>query len=70
MGLDGQRQVRAILPPGKTRYQLYKRPGGYQSRSVLVWKISSPLGFDPWTVRPVVSRYTGCAIPPHDFECV
>jgi len=32
--------------------------GGPQGRSVLVWKISPPLGFDPRTVQPVASRYT------------
>jgi len=25
-------------------------------------KISSPLGFESWTVRPTLSRYTDCAI--------
>jgi hypothetical protein len=24
-----------------------------------------PPGFDPWTVHPVASRYTDCAIPAH-----
>jgi len=46
------------LPPGKTRYPLYKRLGGPQGRSGQVRKISPPLGFDPWTVQPVASRYT------------
>jgi hypothetical protein len=47
-----------FLPPGKTRCPLYRRLGGPQSRSGQVWKISSPLGFDPRTVHPVASRYT------------
>ena len=46
------------LPPGKTRYPLYKRVGGPQGRSGQVRKISPPPGFDPRTVQPVVSRYT------------
>ena len=46
------------LPLGKIRYPLYRRLGGPQGRSGQVWKISSPLGFDPWTVQPVASRYT------------
>jgi len=40
------------LPPGKTRYQLYKRLGGPQGRSGHVRKISPPPGFDPRTVHP------------------
>jgi len=46
------------LPPGKTRYPLYRRLGGPQGRSGQVRKISPPLGFDPRTVQPVASRYT------------
>ena len=34
----------ATLPPGNTRYPLYRRLGGPQSRSGLVWKISPPTG--------------------------
>ena len=46
------------LPPGKTRYPLYRRLGGPQGRSGQVRKISPPPGFDPRTVQPVASRYT------------
>jgi hypothetical protein len=52
------------LPPGKTRYPSYRRLGGSQDRSGLVRKISPPPGFDPRTVRPVVSRYTDSATRP------
>ena len=41
------------LPPGKTRYSLYRRLGGPQGRSGQVWIISPPPGFDPRTVQPV-----------------
>jgi len=41
------------LPPGKTRYPLYRRQGGPQGRSGQVRKISSPTGFGPRTVQPV-----------------
>jgi len=34
------------LPPGKTRYPLYRRLGGTQGRSGEVRKISPPPGFD------------------------
>jgi len=58
MGVGGQRHAPAVLLPGKTRYPLYKRLGGPQTRSGRVRKISSPPGFDPRTVQPVASRYT------------
>jgi hypothetical protein len=48
----------AALPPGKTRYPLYRRLGGPQGRSGWMRKISSPPEFDPRTVQPVESRYT------------
>ena len=46
------------LPPGKTRYSLYRRLGGSQGRYGQVRKISPSPGFDPRTVQPVASRYT------------
>ena len=52
------------LPPGKTRYPLYRRLGGPQGRSGQVWKISPPPEFDPRTVQPVASRYTDWATRP------
>ena len=65
MGLGGQRHAPAALPPGKTRYPLYRRLGGPQGRSGRVRKISPPPGFDPRTVQPVASRCTDCAVPAH-----
>ena len=47
-----------FLPPGKTRYPLYRRLGGPQGRSGQVRKISATPGFDPRTAQPVASRYT------------
>jgi len=55
------------LPPGKTRYPLYRRLGGPQGWSEQVRKISPPPGFDPRTVQPVASRYTNCATRPTLF---
>ena len=46
------------LPPGKSRYPLYRRMGGPQVRSGQVRKISPPPRFDPRTLQPVASRYT------------
>ena len=40
-----------VLPPGKTRYPLYRRLGGPQGRSGQVRKISPPVGFDPRTLN-------------------
>jgi hypothetical protein len=50
------------LPPGKTRYPLYRRLDGPQGRSGRVRKIPPP-GFDPRTVQPVASLYADWAIP-------
>ena len=52
------------LPPGKTRYPLYRRLGGPQGRSGQVRKISPPPGFDARTAQPVASRYTDYATRP------
>ena len=63
MDVGGQRHVPATLPPGKTRYPLYRRLGGTHGRSGRVQKILPPPGFDPQTVQLVASRYTDCATP-------
>jgi hypothetical protein len=65
MGVGGQRHFPAYLPPGMTRYPLYRRLGRPHGRSGRVLKISPPPGFDPQTVQLVASRYTGYAIPAH-----
>ena len=44
MGVCGQRHVPAALPPGNTRYPLYRRLGGPQGRCGRVRKISPPTG--------------------------
>jgi hypothetical protein len=53
-GVGCQHHALAALPPGKTRYPLYRRLGGPHSRSGRVRKISPPPGFDPRTIQPVV----------------
>ena len=68
MRLAGQRHAPAALPPGKTRYRLYRRLGGPHSRSGRVRKTSSPSGFDSRTVQPLASRYTVWAIPTHERQ--
>jgi len=52
------------LPPGKTRYPLYRRLGGSQDRSGQVRKISPPPGLDPRTVQRVAICYTDWATRP------
>jgi len=49
-GVGCQRQALTALPPGKTRYPLYRRLGGPQGRSELVRKISPPP--DTWIRSP------------------
>jgi hypothetical protein len=66
--VGGQGQALTALLPGKTRYPLYRRLGGSQSRSGRVRKISPPVEFDPRTIQPVASRYTDPAIPTHPVE--
>ena len=44
MGVDGQRHASAALPPGKTRYPLYRWVGGPQGWSGRMQKISPPTG--------------------------
>ena len=58
------------LPPGKTRYPLYRRLGGPHGRSGQVRKISPQPGFDPRTVQPVASRYTDWATRPALYEYI
>jgi hypothetical protein len=63
MGVGSQRHAPAALPPGMTRYPLYRRLDIPQGRSGLVLKISPPPGFDPRTVQLVASRFTDYDIP-------
>ena len=63
MGVGSQCYALATLPPGKTQYPLRRRLGGPQDHSGWVWKVSPPLGLDPWTVQPLASRCTDYAIP-------
>jgi len=58
MEVGGQRHAPAALPPGKTRYPLYRRLGGPQGRSERLQKISPLSGFDHQTIQAVGSRYT------------
>ena len=52
------------LPPGKTRYPLYRRLGGPQFRSGRAEKLAPP-GFDPRTVQPVTQSLYRLSFPAH-----
>ena len=56
------------LPPGKTRYQFYRRLGGPQGRSGRTENLV-PTGIRSRTVQPVVSHYTNWATRPTLFTC-
>jgi hypothetical protein len=62
MGVGGQRHAPVALPPGKTRYPLYRRLGGSQGRSGRLRKITPPPWFHQRTVQPIASPSTDCAI--------
>ena len=55
------------LPPGKTRYPLYRRLVGPQGRFGRTENLAPP-GFDARTVQPVISRYTDWATRPTCIE--
>jgi len=63
-GVVHQRHAQVALPPGKTRYPLYRRLSGPQGRGGQVRKISPPPHWAsiPWIVQPVASSYTDWAI--------
>ena len=69
MGVGGQLHAQAALPPGMTRYPLYRRLGRPQGRSGRVLKISPTPGFDPRTAQLVAIRYRDYAVPVPCFLC-
>ena len=56
------------LPPGKTRYPLYRRLGGPQGRSGCAENLV-PIGIRSRTVQVVVSRYTDWTSRPTPLAC-
>ena len=58
MGVIGQRHAPAALPPGKTRYPLYKRLDGPQGPYGRVRKTSPPTG-----IRVYTENIIGLIIP-------
>ena len=67
-GVGGQRHAPAALPPGETRYPLYRRLGGPRAGLDRCEKTSSTPEFEPPTVQPVESRYTDWAVPSHNVN--
>ena len=54
------------LPPGKTRYPLYRRVGGSQDRSGRAENLV-PTGILSQTVQHIVSRYTNWATRQEEY---
>ena len=54
------------LPPGKTRYPLYRRLGGPHGPVCTNGKISSPPGFDSGPSSPVAQSLYRLSYPIHD----
>jgi len=66
MGVGVNPTPRPPLPPGRTRYPLYRRQGGPQGRHGRAENLF-PTGIRSRTVQPVVSRYTDLATRPTFF---
>jgi hypothetical protein len=64
MGVGGERQAPAALPPGMTWYSFYRTLGKPQGRSGRVLKISPPPGFDPRTIQHQIRPAQGPTQPP------
>ena len=57
------------LPPGMTRYLLYRRLGGLQGRSGQA-EILAPPGFEPRTAQPVAQSLYRLSYPAHSLALV
>jgi hypothetical protein len=62
--VGGQHHAPTALPPGKTRYPLYRILGGPQGRSGRVRKISCPPEFDPRTTYNNISTINSLRLSP------
>ena len=69
MGVGDQPTPRPLLPPGKTRYPLYRRLGGPQDRSGRAENLV-PTGILSRTVQPLVSRYADWATRPRPITYI
>ena len=69
MGVGVSPTLRPPLPPGKTRYPLYRRLGGPQGRSGRAENLV-PTGIRSRTVQPVLSRYTDWATWPKHISYI
>ena len=62
MGMGGERHAAAAVPPGRFGTHCFGSWVGSRASLDGCGKFRPSSGFDPWTVQPVVSRYTDCAI--------
>jgi hypothetical protein len=66
VGVEAIPQPTGLLLGQEPCYILNRRLDGPQRVSLggsAEEKVSSPLGFEPWTVQPTLSHYTDCATP-------
>ena len=68
MKVGVQSHAPSSLPPGMTRYALYRKWGGRQDRSGRARKILPPPGFDPRTVQLVAGCCTDYVISAHSVK--
>jgi len=68
MGVGGQCHAPAALPPGKDPVPIVQEAGWAPGPVWTGAENLAPLGIEPRTVQPVVSRYTNCAIPALHFH--
>jgi hypothetical protein len=68
MGVGGRRHAQVYLPPGITKYPLYRRLGGHQGRSRRWRKNSPPPCFEHRTDQPVANRYKDYALQAQTFR--
>ena len=69
MWLGGQHHTLAALPPGQTRYPLYRGLVGPLIWSAQVRKTLPPPGLDPQTIQPLASCYTDYAMTASHGQC-
>ena len=62
------RRASAVLPPGNTRYPLYRRQANIRGRSGRYGKYRAVPEFDHRTIQPLTIRYTDYAIPAVIFK--
>ena len=63
MGVGGERQAPATLPPGKDPVPIVQEAGLTPGPARTGAENLAPTGIDPHTVQPVAIRCTDCTMP-------